>query len=76
MTRVKVSDVTELIEAELPDTIWAAASIEIGKAIKLALETGDRQAVSRAAPFSEGLVIQSLLDAARQSHATRQWIQL
>lgn len=61
--------------AELPDSIWSAGSIEIGRAIHDALR-GDERALSRAARFSEGHVIQTLLDAARDSHAKQQWVQV
>jgi predicted dehydrogenase len=60
---------------DLIDAIWSAASIELGKAIRAALSGAD-SALSRAARFSDGLAVQALLDAARQSHAERKWVQL
>jgi predicted dehydrogenase len=48
---------------------WASGTLELGRALKRALEDGDRSALEPAATFEDGLAHQRVLDAARASEA-------
>ncbi|HEX3580119.1 MAG TPA: Gfo/Idh/MocA family oxidoreductase, partial [Thermoanaerobaculia bacterium] len=48
---------------------FGSGTLHLGRALKRALDDGDRTAIAPAATFEDGLAQQRVLDAARASHA-------
>lgn len=58
-----------------PGGAFGTATLHLGRAIKAALDDGDRNALASAATFVDGLAQQRVLDAARKSSADEgRWI--
>lgn len=53
---------------------WLRGTVYIGQALKQAIETGDHRALAPAATFADGLKIQQVLDAWRESAQARAWV--
>jgi predicted dehydrogenase len=51
-----------------PGGAFGTATVYLGRAIRAALDDGDRSALSHGATFTDGLRQQQVLDAARRSH--------
>jgi predicted dehydrogenase len=56
---------------------FGSGTLHLGRALKRALDDGDRTALSPAATFEDGLAQQRVLDAARASHANEgRWVEV
>ena len=69
---VEVRDPTRLPPG-LVDSEWSRGTAHLGRALKLALTTGDRSPIQFAATFADGLAVQQVLDAARESNRQGTW---
>ncbi len=58
----------------LPNTEWARGTVYLAQALRAALEGDDSSALAPAATFADGLHIQEVLDAARESTTARSWV--
>lgn len=57
-----------------PGGAFGSGTLHLGRALRAALDDGDRAALSPAATFEDGLMQQRVLDAARRSAATGGWV--
>ena len=57
-----------------PGGAFGTGTLHLGRALRAALDDGDRDALSPAATFEDGLMQQRVLDAARKSSANGGWI--
>ncbi len=55
---------------------FGTGTLHLGHALRAALDEGDRQALSPAATFEDGLMQQRVLDAARKSAADGGWVRV
>ncbi len=69
---IEVRDPTRLPPG-LVDSEWSRGTVHFARALKLALSTGDRAPIQDAATFADGLKVQRVLDAARESSQTSPW---
>ncbi len=59
-----------------PGGAFGTGTLHLGRALRAALDDGDRQALAPAATFTDGLMQQRVLDAARESSANEGgWVQ-
>jgi len=59
-----------------PGGAFGTGTLHLGRALRAALDDGDRDALAPAATFEDGLVQQRVLDAARKSSASGGWVAL
>lgn len=59
-----------------PGGAFGSGTLHLGRALRAALDDGDRDALAPGATFEDGLQQQRVLDAARQSSADGSWIAL
>ena len=59
-----------------PGGAFGTGTLHLGRALRAALDGGDRGALAPAATFEDGLMQQRVLDAARRSSASGGWIAL
>ena len=57
-----------------PGGAFGTGTLELGRAVRAALDEGRREALAPAATFDDGLMQQRILDAARQSSRTGGWV--
>jgi predicted dehydrogenase len=57
-----------------PGGAFGAGTLHLGRALRAALDDGDREALAPAATFEDGLVQQRVLDAARKSASGGGWV--
>ncbi|HYC89951.1 MAG TPA: Gfo/Idh/MocA family oxidoreductase [Thermoanaerobaculia bacterium] len=57
-----------------PGGAFGTGTLHLGRALRAALDDGDRDALAPAATFEDGLMQQRVLDAARKSSANGGWI--
>jgi len=53
---------------------FGSDTLHLGRALKAALDGGDRNALAPAATFADGWMQQRVLDAARKSAASGGWV--
>lgn len=59
-----------------PGGAFGTGTLHLGRAIRAALDDGDRNALAPAATFADGLMQQRVLDAGRRSSASGGWTQV
>ncbi|MBV8516293.1 MAG: Gfo/Idh/MocA family oxidoreductase [Acidobacteria bacterium] len=59
-----------------PGGAFGTGTLHLGRALRAALDDGDRDALAPAATFEDGLAQQRVLDAARRSASSGGWISL
>ncbi len=59
-----------------PGGAFGTGTLHLGRALRAAIDDGDRDALARAATFEDGLMQQRVLDAARKSSESGGWIAL
>ncbi|HUR80870.1 MAG TPA: Gfo/Idh/MocA family oxidoreductase [Thermoanaerobaculia bacterium] len=59
-----------------PGGAFGTGTLHLGRALRAAIDDGDRDALAPAATFEDGLMQQRVLDAARQSSESGGWIAL
>lgn len=57
-----------------PGGAFGAGTLHLGRALRAAIDDGDREALAPAATFEDGLAQQRVLDAARKSGAGGGWV--
>ena len=57
-----------------PGGAFGTGTLHLGRALRSALDEGDRSALAPAATFEDGLMQQRVLDAARKSAAQARWV--
>ncbi|HKR66274.1 MAG TPA: Gfo/Idh/MocA family oxidoreductase [Thermoanaerobaculia bacterium] len=57
-----------------PGGAFGAGTLHLGRALRSAIDDGDRTALAPAATFEDGLMQQRVLDAARKSGASGGWV--
>jgi predicted dehydrogenase len=55
---------------------FGAGTLHLGRALRAAIDDGDRSALAPAATFEDGLAQQRVLDAARKSGARGGWVRV
>jgi predicted dehydrogenase len=60
----------------LRDREFPFATVFLARALRAAIEDGDRAALAPAATFEDGLRVQRILDAVRRSHETGAWVEV
>ena len=60
----------------VPNQPFARGTMYLGGALRKALKEGDSSALEPAAAFRDGLAVQRVLDAARESGASRAWVEV
>jgi len=71
--RIVATDPADL-PGNSPGGAFGTGTLHLGRALRAALDDGDRSALSPAATFEDGLMQQRVLDAARRSSATGDWV--
>jgi predicted dehydrogenase len=59
-----------------PGGAFGTGTLHLGRALRVALDEGDRTALAPAATFEDGLMQQRVLDAARRSASDGGWIRI
>ncbi len=59
-----------------PGGAFGSGTLHLGRALRAALDDGDRSALASAATFQDGLVQQRVLDAARKSASDGGWVDI
>lgn len=60
----------------VPNQPFARGTMYLGGALRQALQEGDSGALEPAASFRDGLAVQRVLDAARESRDSRAWVEI